>query len=204
MLREYGYTGRIRALFAFHFPDPNLHPARVVRADRGRVLLAPAAGWLHPRTGGLDGRPATGDWVAYDGARPDAEGGPVLAGILPRYSALARKKAYDPLSQEQVLAANIDVVGVVVPLDRPLSRNRLERILVAGWDSGAVPLVIVTKADLAGAHSGVVAQVAGQAGAAEVVTTSAETGDGLDELAQRVRPGQTLALLGPSGAGKSS
>jgi ribosome biogenesis GTPase len=63
--------------------------------------------------------------------------------------------------------------------------------------------VIVTKADLAGIHDGVVAQVADQAGAAEVVATSAETRDGLDELAQRIHPGQTVALLGPSGAGKS-
>jgi ribosome biogenesis GTPase len=73
---------------------------------------------------------------------------PLIAGSLPRRSALQRKRAYDPLSEAQILGANVDLVGVVLPLDRPLSTNRLERTLVAVWDSGAVPLVNLTKADL--------------------------------------------------------
>ena len=103
-----------------------------------------------------------------------------------------------------MLGANMDVVGVVVPVDRPLTHNRLERTLVAAWDSGATPLVIITKADLADMADDVVGTVVRQAAGVAVVTTSAEHGDGLDELLGHVPPGGTLVLLGPSGAGKST
>lgn len=192
-LLQYGFTDRIGALFSFHFPS-GVQPARVVRADRGRVLVATPDGILH-----LDSPDSlvTGDWIGLVG---DGR----IAGHLPRSSLLQRKRAYDPLSEAQALAANIDLLGVVVPLDRPLSTNRLERTLVAAWDSGAVPLVILTKADLSSRFDGVVAETVDRARGVEVLTTSAEVGDGLEHLRGRIGAGQTLALLGPSGAGKSS
>ncbi len=98
----------------------------------------------------------------------------------------------------------MDTVGVVVPVDRPLTHNRLERTLVAAWDSGATPLVIITKADLAQVADDVVGKVILQAAGVDVVTTSAENGDGVDELMSRIPPGGTIVLLGPSGAGKST
>ena len=208
-LSEYGFTDRIRDLFSSTFPsaltspgNPALEPARAIRADRGRVLLITNHGPLHVVG---DGTVVTGDWVALarnnddDGAVP-----PAVVGILPRYSTLQRKKAHDPLSEAQVLGANIDLVGVVVPIDRPLSANRLERTLVAAWDSGAVPLVILTKADLSSRFDAVVSQTAELARGVEVFTTSAEAGDGLDALHFRIGAGSTLALIGPSGAGKST
>jgi ribosome biogenesis GTPase len=103
-----------------------------------------------------------------------------------------------------VLAANMDTVGVVVPVDRPLTHNRLERTLVAAWDSGATPLVIITKADLAQVADDVVGKVILQAAGVEVVTTSADNGDGIDELLARIPAGGTIVFLGPSGAGKST
>ena len=206
-LSEYGFTDRIRGLFSFSFPSTvsspdhaGLVPARSVRADRGRVLLITDSGPLHVET---DGTVVTGDWVALarndDGASP-----PAVVGILPRYSSLQRKRAHDPLSEAQVLGANIDLVGMVVPIDRPLSANRLERTLVAAWDSGAVPIVILTKADLSNRFDEVVAQTVERARGVEVFTTSAEAGDGLDALHTRIGTGNTLALIGPSGAGKST
>jgi ribosome biogenesis GTPase len=98
----------------------------------------------------------------------------------------------------------MDMAGVVVPVDRPLTHNRLERTLVAAWDSGATPLVIVTKADLAGVADDVVGKVILQAAGVEVVTTSAETGDGIPDLLAHIPAGGTIVLLGPSGAGKST
>ncbi|PPB47875.1 ribosome small subunit-dependent GTPase A [Arthrobacter pityocampae] len=192
-LLQYGFTDRIGALFSFHFPS-GVQPARIVRADRGRVLVATPDGILH-----LDSPDSlvTGDWIGLVG---DGR----IAGHLPRSSLLQRKRAYDPLSEAQALAANIDLLGVVVPLDRPLSTNRLERTLVAAWDSGAVPLVVLTKADLSSRFDGVVAETVDRARGVEVLTTSAEVGDGLEHLRGRIGAGQTLALLGPSGAGKSS
>ncbi|RJT79089.1 ribosome small subunit-dependent GTPase A [Arthrobacter cheniae] len=194
-LDQYGFTDRIGGLFSFHFPAPTVaEPARIVRADRGRVLAASRRGIVH-----IDGGTSlvTGDWVAIKPA------GSVL-GCLPRSSLLQRKRAYDPLSEAQVLGANIDLLGVVVPLDRPLSANRLERTLVAAWDSGAVPLVILTKADLSTRFDDVVAETVQRARGVEVYTTSAEDLDGLENLRGRIGAAQTLALLGPSGAGKSS
>lgn len=212
-LAEYGFTDRIRGLFSLSFPtavptsenptseNKPLEPARVVRADRGRVLLITCTGLLSVDT---DGTVVTGDWVAL--ARNDDDGAlpPAVVGILPRYSTLQRKKAHDPLSVPQILGANIDLVGVVVPIDRPLSVNRLERTLVAAWDSGAVPIVILTKADLSNRFDEVVAQTVERARGVEVFTTSAEAGDGLDALHARIGTGTTLALIGPSGAGKST
>lgn len=198
-LQQYGYTDRVARLFSLHLPStgaPAASPARVVRADRTRLLLATEQGLL-----GVQAHESlvTGDWVAVSGGED-----PRVVGVLPRWAVLRRKRAHDPLAEAQLLGANVDLVGVVVPLDRALSANRLERTLVAAWDSGAVPLVVLTKADLSSRFDAVVADTVERARGAEVFTTSAEDGDGLDDLRARVGAGRTLALLGPSGAGKSS
>ena len=206
-LAEYGFTDRIRRLFSFSFPSavsmPEFRPletARAIRTERGRVMLITRNGPLHVAAGSTV---VTGDWVALarseDGTSP-----PAVVGILPRYSTLQRKKAHDPLAEAQVLGANMDLVGVVVPIDRPLSANRLDRTLVAAWDSGAVPIIILTKADLSSRFDDVVAQTVERARGMEVFTTSAEAGDGLEALQARIGAGNTLALIGPSGAGKST
>lgn len=198
---RYGYTAGVAERFAAH-PMPGGHrPGRVIRVDRNLVLVAEAGGTAHlayPRGGEP---PATGDWVWIG---PNTAGEPAIVGILPRHSELSRKRAFESSSDAQVLGANIDVVGIVVPVDRPLTHNRLERTLVAAWDSGATPLVIVTKADLADVADDVVGTVVRQTAGVDVVTTSAEHGDGIDELLGHVPPGGTLVLLGPSGAGKST
>lgn len=198
-LHDYGYTPAV----AQHFPpDQPTRPARAVRVDRNRVLVATEHGLEGIALPGSlpDGPIVTGDWLRLE---PTADG-PRAVGILPRTSLLRRKDAHDGTYSEQLLAANADVVAAVVPVDRPLSENRLERTLVAIWDSGAVPLVVVTKADIVGMADDVVARLALDSGGAAVVTTAASTGDGLDELAAHVPDGTTMALLGPSGAGKST
>ena len=196
--------------FAAHPVDGGEVPARVVRVDRNRVVAAATDGLMrlpyptagrHPAASAHPAVPTAGDWVWLGQNRA---GEPAIVGVLPRASELSRKRAYEASSEAQVLAANIDVVGVVVPVDRPLTHNRLERTLVAAWDSGATPLVIITKADLADIADDVVGKVILQAAGVDVVTTSAEQGDGLDELLTHVLPGRTLVLLGPSGAGKST
>lgn len=197
----YGFTAAVAERFAAHPVPGGTGAGRVIRVDRNLVLVAAHDSTLHLRYPGTGELPATGDWV-WLGA--NAVGEPVIAGILPRHSELSRKRAFDASSEAQVLGANMDVVGVVVPVDRPLTHNRLERTLVAAWDSGATPLVIITKADLADLADDVVGKVILQAAGVAVVTTSAENGDGLDELLGHLPPGGTLVLLGPSGAGKST
>jgi len=99
-----------------------------------------------------------------------------------------------------VLAADVDLVLVVASLDRALNANRIERELVLAWDSGAVPVVVLTKSDLAG--SAPVEQP--RAVGADVVVTSVVTGEGIDDVRSRLRPDRTAVLLGPSGVGKSA
>ncbi|AXJ11999.1 ribosome small subunit-dependent GTPase A [Arthrobacter sp. PM3] len=198
---RYGYTAAVAERFAAHPVPGGSRPGRVIRVDRNRVLVADGGGTAHlpyPFGGEL---PATGDWVWIG---RNTAGEPAIAGVLPRRSVLSRKRAFEASSEAQVLGANMDVVGIVVPVDRPLTHNRLERTLVAAWDSGAVPLVIITKADLANVADDVVGTVVRQAAGVDVVTTSAEHGDGLDALLAHLPPGGTLVLLGPSGAGKST
>ncbi|ELT44249.1 ribosome small subunit-dependent GTPase A [Arthrobacter nitrophenolicus] len=197
----YGYTPAVARHFAAHPLPGATGRGRVVRVDRNLLLVAVDNQLLHlpyPLAGGI---PVTGDWV-WTG--PNRAGECQILAVLPRLSELSRKRAFEDSSAAQVLAANMDVVGVVVPVDRPLTHNRLERTLVAAWDSGATPLVIITKADLAAVADDVVGKVILQAAGVEVVTTSAENGDGIDELLQHIPPGGTIVLLGPSGAGKST
>ena len=202
----YGYNAAI----ARHFTENPLpvcgadnpcEPGRVVRVDRSLVLVAVGAELLHLPYPLEAGVPVTGDWVWIG---PNRAGDRQILGILPRRSELSRKRAFEDSSAAQVLAANMDVIGVVVPVDRPLTHNRLERTLVAAWDSGAVPLVIITKADLANVADDVVGEVILQAAGVDVVTTSAENGDGIGDLLARLPPRSTLVFLGPSGAGKST
>jgi ribosome biogenesis GTPase len=161
-------------------------PGRVVRVDAGRALVATAGGVLaFPPA--VDA--TTGDWVTV------AAGG--IVDVLPRWSSLVR---LGPDGHPQVLAADVDVVLVVSPLDRPSNPNRIERELVLAWDGGAIPVVVLTKADLV--ESTAVEQP--RALGVEVVVTSAATGEGVDEIRARIRPDRTAALLGPSGAGKSA
>ena len=197
----YGFTASVAERFAAHPVPGGTGAGRVIRVDRNLVLVATHESTLHlpyPNSGEL---PATGDWVWLGS---NAAGEPAVVGIVPRHSELSRKRAFEASSEAQVLGANMDVVGIVVPVDRPLTHNRLERTLVAAWDSGATPLVIITKADIADLADDVVATVVRQAAGVDVVTTSAENGDGLDEVLGHLPPGGTLVLLGPSGAGKST
>jgi ribosome biogenesis GTPase len=199
--RPYGFTPAVAHHFATHPLAAATEAGRVVRVDRNLLLVAVGADLLHlpyPLTGETA---VTGDWVWIG---PNRAGERQILGVLPRRSELSRKRAFEDSSAAQVLAANMDMVGVVVPVDRPLTHNRLERTLVAAWDSGATPLVIITKADLAAVADDVVGKVILQAAGVDVVTTSAEKGDGINELLAHIPAGGTIVLLGPSGAGKST
>jgi ribosome biogenesis GTPase len=179
--------------------DPDAEHARVVRADRGAATAVTAGGsrrvtWL-PATA----PPVTGDWVALRG---DA-----VVGIAPRRTAITRPGhhvGYRTDGGDQVLAANPDVVGVVVPLATELNVRRLERGLIMAYESGATPVVLLTMADLCEDLHVVVAAAAAAAPGVDVSAVSTVTGAGLDPLAARLAPGLTLVLLGASGAGKSS
>lgn len=146
--------------------------------------------------------PVTGDWVLVEpGPSPDD---PVsILDVLPRRSAVSRGAAGTGTT-EQVLAANIDVAWIVHGLDAPLSLRRIERYLAVTWESGAVPEVVLTKADLDSDIAGTVAAVESVAMGTALHVVSIEQPESLRALRGSLRAGRTVALLGPSGAGKST
>jgi ribosome biogenesis GTPase / thiamine phosphate phosphatase len=173
-------------------------PARVIRADGAGVLLATATGEVRATGAGL----VTGDWTLFLPG-PDRDG-PGTALRLPRRTELVRG-AGSKAAARQVLAANVDLVFVLVSLAAPPNAGRLARLLTVAWDSGARPVVVLTKVDLAeGTAAAERDEVAETAGPAPVVLTSTVDGRGLPELRAMLEPGTTAALLGVSGAGKSS
>ena len=117
----------------------------------------------------------------------------------PRWSELHRRDPERP--GLQTLASNIDLVMIVAPADR-LSHARVERELAVAWDSGARPVVVLTKVDLA--EPGTAAGLCDRLVGVDVIASSVVTGEGIDDMIATLRPDRTAVLLGPSGAGKSS
>jgi ribosome biogenesis GTPase len=181
--------------------EAGLAPARVL-VDLGVRLLLDLGG--EERTAllptSLHGAAAVGDWVLCE--RLEA-GAAVLRRVLGRRSALSRQAAGTPTG-EQVLAANVDLVLLVEPLDAGPNLRRLERMLAAVRASGAAPAVLLTKADLCADPEEAARQVGAVAGGAAVLVIAAKAGLGLEAVHQLIGPGTTAALMGQSGVGKST
>ena len=188
---------------------PDLVPGRVclehnhvyrVRTAAGE-WLAETAGRLKHAAAGKKELPAVGDWVVL---RPEAAGDrAVIRGILPRRTWFSRKAAGRG-TEEQIVAANVDTVLVVFGLDSPVKARAIERYLVVARQSGALPVIVLNKSDLAADLPGAVAEATAAAGDAPVVAVNAVDDEGTQPLDRYLLPGQTVALLGPSGAGKST
>ena len=201
----YGLTGRLAALVLERAETEAV--GRVIAQDRGsyRVVsatgerMAEVSGRLRYETEEAADFPAVGDFVRLR----EEDSLAVIQGILPRRSAFVRRAAGTGCT-EQVVAANIDTAFICMALNGDFNLRRLERYLVVAWDSGAVPVVVLTKADLCDNMAQRLSEVACVAAGAEVVTVSAVQTDGLRALAPYLRPGKTVALLGYSGVGKST
>jgi ribosome biogenesis GTPase / thiamine phosphate phosphatase len=204
---------------AFHsFDRPDAFPGRVLRADRGicTVLTDDRNGLTDDQDGPLRaslgggvlvagardpaGLPCAGDWVVVR-RWPDRR--VTVECVLPRRTALIRRTAGKD-SSGQVLAANMDTVAVVEPMHPEPVDARVERLLALAWESGADPVVLLTKSDTSGDPGAVARQIAGLAPGVPVVPVSVRSGLGLDQVRAYAPPGRTLALLGRSGAGKST
>jgi ribosome biogenesis GTPase / thiamine phosphate phosphatase len=207
-LEALGYSPRWQALFEPHVAR-GLTPARVIRSDRGSALVATPAGVVRAKpsarllrtAGGPADLPAVGDWVAA--LAPEDLDVPLIEAVLERTSAITRG---DPgrTSDLQVLAANVDAVIVVHPIAGPPNLRRIERELSLAWTSGAVPTVVLTKADLSADPDAARAEVESVAPGVEVLTVNALAGEGVEPLLTRVSGHRTAVLIGPSGSGKST
>ncbi|MFD0555693.1 ribosome biogenesis GTPase [Stackebrandtia endophytica] len=203
-LVDYGWDEACEHAFSTH-RAAGLIPARIVRAERSSCEAVTDTGIVRATIPGAADHgdplsaPCTGDWAAL---RPASSGPmPVLHAILERRTALVRSSS-SRTSLGQVLAANVDTVVVTVSLAAPLKHGRTERMLALAWESGAQPVVVLTKADACTDLLSAEEQVSGVAAGVDVLVTSAVTGQGLDTLTTVLKG--TIVLLGPSGAGKST
>ncbi|GAA2103861.1 ribosome small subunit-dependent GTPase A [Actinomadura alba] len=219
-LFDLGWDDGWSAAFSGRAAGDGLVAARVVRVDKGACDIVSAEGEARAPLGGdlrraaADdpvARPCVGDWVVV---RRQPDGGLLIEAVLPRRTAIVRggvaRESRGGLSADsrgQVLAANIDVVYVVEPAahepgEDSADLGRIERLLTLAWESGARPVVLVTKADLAGDLPALLDRVAEAAPGADVHAVSSLAGSGLESV--RLGRGRTAVLLGPSGAGKST
>lgn len=171
---------------------PDARPARVVRQDRGAVLVADGTTLRSVPSHVAGHDPAVGDWLAL---LPDR-----IHAVLPRHGVVRRA---DPSGGEQVLASNVDLILIVCGLDRPVKTGRIQRATVQAWDADAVPLVVLTKADLVPDPEAIAAEISDAANAVEVLAVSSTDHTGIDELHDRLTD-RTSVLVGESGAGKST
>jgi ribosome biogenesis GTPase len=150
-----------------------------------------------------DQLPTVGDWVAI--TAPDGDEPAVIHGVLPRRTQLVRRAA-GTRADEQVVAANVDTFFVVTSANRDASARRLERYLTAVRDSGAAPVIVVNKVDLADRDDldAALAELTTVAPGVPIAPVSAHSGAGLGALDAYLRRGHTVALIGSSGVGKSS
>jgi ribosome biogenesis GTPase len=207
VIEQYGWSDLLARAFATQ-SLAGLTPGRIVVQHRDAYLVATDAGELRAKASGRllreakeAGLPAVGDWVAL--SLNLAERTSTVHTVLPRRTAFVRRAA-DSARDVQVIAANIDVAFVVTSLNADLNLRRIERYLAAAWQSGARPVVVLTKSDLCADPTGQAAQIATVAAGAPLLVVSARQRVGLEALLAQVAPGETCVLIGSSGVGKST
>jgi len=205
-LETYGWDDGWSAAFEPH-RDGGLTPGRVAVQHRGAYDVVTENGEQRARIAPRLRRsstaaelPVVGDWVGLD-----ADG--VIETVLPRRTAFVRRAAADTGTgtvREQVVAANADTVLVVVALGQEVDALLLERYVTLALQSGAQPVIVLTKADLEPDPGAVASELEGVGGAIPIHFVSSRSGVGVDRVRTLIAPGMTGALLGPSGAGKST
>jgi ribosome biogenesis GTPase / thiamine phosphate phosphatase len=171
-----------------------------IQSEKGE-FLAYISGKMMYQLGLQENFPAVGDWVILE--LPELSDRCVIHGVLPRKSVFKRKEAGHK-KEEQVVAANIDYVFIVSALDHDFNLRRIERYLALTWESGAVPILLLNKADLALHLEEQVNLLEKISFGASVHVISCYDFRGFESLSTYDKPGMTIALLGSSGVGKSS
>ncbi len=202
-MKRLGWNERI-SVFYEEFKDKGI-PARIASQYKNMYKLFYENGEL---LGEITGKmlyeeeiPATGDWVTITNIE---NGRCIINKILPRYTKFSRKEA-GLKTREQVISANIDTVFIVMALNQDYNLNRLERYISAAWDSGAEPVIILSKSDLANDIMERIKEVEETAlYSIEVYAVSSFTEEGIKNLDKYFKEGKTVSLLGSSGAGKST
>jgi len=166
------------------------------------ILIAEVSGKLEYNAVGIEDFPAVGDWVMLDRNEKN-KGNAVIKKVLPRKTKVSRKVA-GKKSDEQIIASNIDYIFICMALNSDFNTRRLERYLTIVWDSGAVPVVMLTKSDLCNNVDQKVLEAEEAAIGVDIYVTSSITGEGIENLTKYINQGTTCAFIGSSGVGKSS
>lgn len=208
-LADFGWDAQFEQAFAPFAGKSDVEPARVLIEYNHNYRVATASGEMdvvlagrvkHHARSRAD-LPAVGDWVAVR-KRPEEDRGAIV-GVLDRRSRFSRRMA-GQVTDEQVVAANADVVFLVMALDEDFSPRRLERYLLMARESGAAPVVLLTKPDVATDLPAQVAEAAAVAGDVPVHVINPKSAQGIEQVAPYLEGGRTAALLGSSGVGKST
>jgi ribosome biogenesis GTPase len=209
-----GWNDRFAALLAHE--APGLAAGRILSEERGVYVVASATGEGPASPSGrlrhdseLDPTaawPAVGDWVALEPFTADQVGNEhrLIQRVLPRHTAVVRQAPTDRGMPTQVLAANVDVVFVVTSVNEEFNVRRLERYVTVAWESGAIPVVLLSKADLADDLERYRVAAEATAAGVEVIAVSVVTGEGIDAVRGHLGAGRTVVFTGSSGVGKSS
>lgn len=220
-LRVLGWDDQFAALLTVH--APGLVPGRILAEERGLYSVASADG-EHPASpsgrlrhdADLDPTaawPAVGDWVAMEPLASGSNGSNGSNGtgehrlvqrVLPRRTAVIRRSPGDRKMPSQVLASNVDVVFVVTSVNAEFNVRRLERYMTVAWESGARPVVLLSKSDLAEDIEEQRLAAGSVAPGVEIVAVSAVTGEGIEAVRAHLGAGRTVVFTGSSGVGKSS
>ena len=205
-LKQYGLTDRVLTLASMY---PELTVGRIVSQEKGLYRIATSNGEKLAEVSGkfrygavtVSDYPAVGDFVMADWN--EAGGNAIIQSVLHRKSCFTRKAAGDA-RQEQIVAANIDTVFLCMSLNNDFNLRRVERYLSVAWDSGAVPVIVLTKADLCDDLEQKQAEVSSIAIGVDVLVTTALERDGYVQILPYIAEGKTVAFIGSSGVGKST
>lgn len=191
------------------YSEEKLVPARVIAEYRGlyKVLTkegehynANITGKMYYESEEEAQLPAVGDYVGID---ISGGGNAVLRRILPRKSVFIRKAA-GVLNNSQTLAANFDYVFIVTSMNHDFNVSRLDRYISIAWESGGIPVIILSKADLIEDRTAIAGAISDNYPGVDYHMVSTVTGEGMDELSEYLKPDRTIVMLGSSGVGKSS
>jgi ribosome biogenesis GTPase len=163
--------------------------------------LAEISGKLRHEAVNRSDLPAVGDWVVI--RTPQESGRVIIDAVLPRRTTFARKVP-GSRSEEQIVGANIDTVFLLTSLNQDFSVRRIERYLIVAWESGATPVIVLSKSDLCERVADAINDVQAVAHGVPIHAISVVTGYGLQDVALYFKRGQTVAMLGSSGVGKST
>ncbi|MBU0579934.1 MAG: ribosome small subunit-dependent GTPase A [Candidatus Margulisbacteria bacterium] len=205
-LEKLGWNKQFAKLYEKYSAEQVI-PARIIREDREAYLAHTGANEIFTEMSGKllytlaeSERPKVGDWIVALQANDDLL---VVQNILPRINKISRKAA-GTRTEEQVFAANIDLIFIVVGLDHDFNLNRLERYLAVAKQSNAETIVVLNKTDICPNKESLQQKIIKDIGKKKILMVSAKQKEGVDELAKLFQPNKTGILLGSSGVGKST